>query len=104
MPEEVGEYGGGVTGPLFLHRGHEIDELLVDLVTKFSSLGGPAIDDLPLLGGFMELAGVDVGVRLEEFVEEGSVEIGVDVGLWGQRVLGVGVVALGVDLWESVGQ
>ena len=98
VSKEVGEYVCGVAGPLLLHRGHEVDELLVDLVTKFPSLGGPAIDNFPLLWGFVELAGVDVGTRLEEFVEEGRVEIGVDVGLRDQSVVGGGVVALGIIL------
>ncbi len=98
VSKEVGEYGGGVAGPLRFHRRHKVDELLVDLVAKFPSLGCPAVDNLALFGGFVELAGVDVGIGLEEFVEEGSVEIGVDVGLRGQRVILRGVVAIGIVL------
>ncbi len=102
VPEEVGEYGGGVVGSLLVHWRHEVDELLVDLVAQLPSLGCPAVDDLSLLWGFVELAGVHVRIRLEEFVQEGSVEIGVDEGFRGQGVIRGGVVAIGIVLSVSL--
>ena len=105
MSKKIGKDLGGVPGPRFVHRGHEVDELFVDLVAELAAFGGATVDDFALFGCLVELGCSDGGVGVEEFVEEGGVKVGVDVGFGdggrvvcgcarGYRVPGVVVVVL----------
>ena len=105
VSKEIGKDLGGVPGPRFVHRGHEVDELFVDLVAELAAFGGATVDDFALFGCLVELGCSDGGVGVEEFVEEGGVKVGVDVGFGdggrvvcgcarGYRVPGVVVLAV----------
>lgn len=48
--KQVGEELAGVLGRLQLHRRHEVDQLLVDVVAQLAALRGPTVDHLALLG------------------------------------------------------
>ena len=103
VSEQVGKDLCRIACPLLLDRGHKVDQLFVDLVPKFSSFGCPTIHNLALFWGFVEFACRNVGVGVEEFVEQGRVEIGVDVGFRDQDVVCGWLVALLVFLcvWKG---
>ena len=92
---------GSIAGAVVVHGSHEIDELLVHLVPKLPSLGCSPIDNLALFRGLVELVGGDVGVGVQELVQEGCVKLDVCVGICHARVVvrdAVFVVLQGMDV------